>query len=242
MSTLLEAPAGASTDKGRLIGHGTIKVYDADKLRWAMRQNDIAEHEYIDGKPTNENLRKMLDLRHLDPTALREMAEKGALLSMESSIRPSLWVPQHVLERLGLTPDEELDAGYNMFLTAGIARLWANFNTLNSATTIFDATHCRVGVGDGSTAVTAADTDFTGSTNKYWQILDGAPSASTNQTSRTSTFPTGQGNFVWNKWGIDNGTSSGATVTAPLFNAAVAALGTKTSAAAWAFTVTHSIT
>lgn len=228
-------------DAGHGTGHGVVEVFDAEKLAFAIRSGKLDEREYVDGKPSLRNLRKSVALRHVPRTVLRHPLAARRSLSVESDARPSLWVPAHALKRLGLKPDVEMDAGYNLFLTAGIRRLWDNFSAVPASTAVFDATHARIGVGDGSTAVTAADTDLTGSTNKYWQIIDGAPSGATNQSIRTSTFPTGQGNFVWAKWGLDNGTASGATVTAPLFNAAVSALGTKTSAAAWAFTVTKSI-
>lgn len=228
-------------------GHGIVEVFDADKLRFAIASGKLAEHEYVDGKATFGNLRKMVALRHLDRRTLRHPLAARKALSVESQARPSMWVPAHVLKRLQLVPDEVLDAGYNLFLTAGVRRLWDNLNVIPGATGVFDATHCRIGTGDGATAVTAADTTLTGSTNKWFQILDSAPTNSTNQRVAVATTPTGQGNFVWAKWGQDNGTASAGTAasaaieTAPLFNAAVSALGTKTSAAAWAFTVTTSI-
>lgn len=223
MPTTLDAPP----ELGRCRGEGLVEVFDADKLRWAIARGKVRRFTIGDGS-----------LRDGIRAVRAGQMSKRQLLAGEC---PSLWVPRDALVGAGLVPDEVVDAGENLFLTAGIVRLWANFTAVPGATAVFDATHSRVGVGDGVTAVTAADTDFTGSTNKYWQISDGAPVLATNTAKFTATFPTGQGNFAWNKWGVDNGTSSGATVTAPLFDAAAVALGTKTSAAAWAFSVTLSI-
>jgi hypothetical protein len=220
MTTTLEAPP----DLGRYRGQGLLEVFDADKLRHAIARGKTRRFTTGDGS-LRDGMRAV---------RLGQLSKRQVL----AGARPSLWVPRDDLVAAGLGPDEVIDAGRNLFLTAGIARLWANFTAVPGATAVFDATHSRVGVGDGATAVTAADTDFTGSTNKYWQISDGAPVLASNTCKFTSTFPTGQGNFAWNKWGVDNGTASGATVTAPLFNAAAVALGTKTAAAAWAFSVT----
>lgn len=223
MTAVLDAPP----DLGRCRGEGLVEVFDADKLRFAIARGKVSRFTTGDGS-----------LRDGIRAVRAGQMSKRQVLAGE---RPSLWVPRDDLILAGLVPDEVKDAGLNLFLTAGITRLWNNFVAVPGATAVFDATHSRVGVGDGTTAVTAADTDFTGSTNKYWQISDGAPVVATNTCKFTATFPSGQGNFGWKKWGVDNGTSSGATVTAPLFDAAQVDLGTKTSAAAWAFSITLSI-
>lgn len=128
----------------------------------------------------------------------------------------------------------------NLVTTAGAGKLW-KLGVNQGAQQAWDATHARLGVGNGSTAAAAADTDFSGA-SKWWQIVDGAGTQTTNALAFTATHPTGQSNFVWNEYGMDTGTASGATVTAVLFNHAVVNLGTKTSAAAWAFTVTFTLT
>lgn len=133
-------------------------------------------------------------------------------------------------------PIDYIEAAGNLVTTAGANKLW-KLGVNQGALQAWDATHTRIGVGSGSTAATAADVDLTGP-SKYWQILDAAGTPSTNALAMTATHPTGQSNFAWAEYGIDSGTASGATVTVVLFNHAVVSLGTKTSAAAWAFTCT----
>lgn len=177
-----------------------------------------------------------------DLSDMKKAARQGSLRLVEDDfgVRPSIGFAN-------IQPYEVVDAGYNLLCTAGVTRLW-NLATNQGATQAFDATHTRVGVGDGSTAALAADTTLTGSTNKYFQLVSGAGTVSTNTLQFSAVFATGNGNFVWNCWGIDQGTSSagtgaGATIeVAPLLNHAVVNLGTKTSAAAWTFTVTLSLT
>lgn len=118
-----------------------------------------------------------------------------------------------------------------------------------------DATHARIGVGNSNTAAADTQTDLqasAGSSNRQFKLVDSAPSVGTGASSGVltfvATFSTGVGNFAWEEWGIDGGTADGTTVTTEgnttpgLINRKVTSLGTKTSAAAWVFTVTITIT
>lgn len=144
------------------------------------------------------------------------------------------------IEAAGIEPYEVIEGEGNLLLNAGITRL---LNLLIGAGgTAYNNTNTRLGVGDGSTAVTAADTDLSaaaGSTHRYFNMADASnPSVSAQTMTLVSTFASGNGNFAWNEWGIDNGSSAGTTVTAPLLNRKVVSLGTKASGAVWALTVT----
>ena len=137
----------------------------------------------------------------------------------------------------GAEPDEVLAVAGNLLLNAGITRL---LNLLNGAGgQAFDATHCRVGVGNSTTAASAAQTDLQGA-SKYFKLCDSA-SVSGQTMTVVATFGSSDGNFAWEEWGLDPGTASGATVTAPLLNRKVASLGTKASGSTWTFTVTITI-
>ncbi len=118
-----------------------------------------------------------------------------------------------------------------------------------------DATHARIGTGNSATAAVDTDTDLgaaAGAANRQFQLVDSAPvvgtGASSGVVTMVATFGTGVGNYAWAEWGIDGGTASGTTVTADtnttpgLSNHKITALGTKTSAASWVFTVTITIT
>lgn len=130
----------------------------------------------------------------------------------------------------------------NLSLNAGIARLGSLL--IGGGGQAYDGTHTRLGVGNGTTAVVNTDTDLSaaaGSTNRWFNLADATyPSFASQTLTVKSTFASGDGNFAWNEWGIDNGTANANTVTAPLLNRKVPAssLGTKGSGASWAFTVT----
>ena len=79
--------------------------------------------------------------------------------------------------------------------------------------------------------------------NKYRQLVNGAPSVSTNQVQFVSVFATANANFHWQEFGTTTGGGATNKQAAPpptLLNRAVSDLGTKTSAASW--TATETIT
>lgn len=123
----------------------------------------------------------------------------------------------------------------NLLLNAGITRLLDKL--IGNAGQVFDATHCRIGVGDSNTAAAASQTDLQAATNKQWVLVDSV-SVSAQTLTAVATFTTGLANFAWQEWGIDDGTANGTTVTAPMLNRKVASMGTKASGATWVLTVT----
>lgn len=145
------------------------------------------------------------------------------------------------------SPDDFIEAEGNLLTRQGKKRLMDRL--LGTASNqALDATHCRIGVGDSSASAIDTQTDLQATTNKYFKLVDSAPSVGTGASAGVgtfvATFGTTVGNFVWNEWGIDGGTGSTATVTADtnatpgLINRKVTALGTKTASAVWVFTVT----
>jgi hypothetical protein len=137
----------------------------------------------------------------------------------------------------GAEPDEVLELHGNLLLNAGITRL---INLLTGAGgTAFNAANSRIGVGNSTTAASAAQTDLQGA-SKYFKLVDSvSPSGQT--VTWVATFGSSDANFAWGEWGVDNGSTSGATVTAPLLNRKVAAMGTKVSGSTWTLTVTITI-
>lgn len=151
-----------------------------------------------------------------------------------------VWVPAAVLEAAGVVPYEVSERFANLWTTTGLTRLW-NLYSAQGSTQAFDATHTRLGVGDGSTAAANGDTDLSaaaGSTHRWFNLVDSAGTVSSRQISYVSTFATGDGNFQWAEFASCQGTSNGNTVTAPMFNRSVpgTSLGTKTSGS-WALTL-----
>lgn len=133
----------------------------------------------------------------------------------------------------------------NLLTTAGLNRLTSLLIAAGGQGMTNTAT--RLGVGNSATAEAVGQTDLqasAGSANRWFQIMDATyPQQSNGVVTVKATFATGDGNFVWNEWGIDIGTptvSSGNTVAANLFNRKVASLGTKASGS-WVLTVTVTI-
>lgn len=154
-----------------------------------------------------------------------------------------LYVERNHIIAAGILPYETVEHVGNLLLTAGVTRIWNLVGGV--AVTAYNAANSRLCVGDSTTAASAAQTDLQASTNKYYKLVSGAPTISTNQTQYAATFGTSVANFQWNEWGIDNGTADSSTTgTAPMMNRAVVggSLGTKTSSASWTFTVTISLT
>lgn len=138
--------------------------------------------------------------------------------------------------------DTARDEG-NLLTTAGLTRI-SNLIVAAGGQGL-TATSGRIGVGNGAGSAVIGDTDLgaaAGSSNRFFNPLDSAPSVSAGVITLISTFASANGNFAWNEWGVDIGTptvTTGTTVNATLLNHKTsAALGTKASGASWAFTVT----
>ena len=113
----------------------------------------------------------------------------------------------------------------------------AGVNLLVSAATggsptLFNGSNTRIGVGDSSTAFSAAHTDLQASTNKLRKLCDSA-TPGTGTLVVVATFGTSDANFAWNEWGVFNAASSGT-----MLSRKVESLGTKTSAQTWVMTTT----
>ncbi len=98
----------------------------------------------------------------------------------------------------------------------------------------FGSASAYLGVGDGTTAFSAAQTDLAGS-NRARKAMDASyPQRTGNVITFRSTFATTDANWVWNEWGVFNAASSGT-----MLNRKVESLGTK-SGGTWTPTVTFS--
>ena len=103
--------------------------------------------------------------------------------------------------------------------------------------TVLNNANAYLGVGDSTTAFSAAHTDLQAASNKLRVGMDATyPQRSSNVLTLRSTFTTGQANYAWDEWGVFNA-SSGST----MFSRKVEALGTKTSAQSWVLTATITV-
>lgn len=124
--------------------------------------------------------------------------------------------------------------GKNLFLNAGITRIWEL--VLGSSTATFTNAEAQVGIGDSSTAAAASQTDLQAASNKTWKAMDATyPQQSAQSLIFRSTFLTSDANYVWAEFAVRRSTG------ALLLNRGVSAMGTKTSAGQWVATVTLSI-
>jgi hypothetical protein len=152
--------------------------------------------------------------------------------------RQSEWIAPE-----GLVPDEIVSGLGNLLVNAGIQRL--EDQLIGATTAPYNNTNCRLGVGNVSTAAVATDTDLgaaAGAANRQFVLMDATfPSRAGQVITFRATFTGGLANFVWAEWALDIGTANGTTVTAPMLNHKISALGTKVSGAQWVFTVTVTI-
>jgi hypothetical protein len=102
----------------------------------------------------------------------------------------------------------------------------------------FDTADACLGVGDGTTAFAASQTNLQG-TNKLRKNVDTAPAFSNSDTTVTfvATFTTAEANYAWQEDGIFNALTAGEMLTRN-----VAYLITKTSSVSVVFTKTLTIT
>lgn len=96
----------------------------------------------------------------------------------------------------------------------------------------FDQANTYIGVGDGTAAFAASQTDLQG-VNGTRQVLDSVPVKTSNSVDLTATFGTTQANYDWNEIGAFNAASAGTMLSRKLIS-----LGTKPNTEAWTVTLT----
>jgi hypothetical protein len=146
---------------------------------------------------------------------------------------------------------DRLEVDGNLLMYGGASVLWEclignGTGTAAQTLTYFNNANAAIGVGDSSTAEAATQTNLQAGTNGYRQVMDSTYPLHTDGTSSPSatitfkvTVGTSNANFSWNEWGIFNDVGTGSPPTGHrMLNRKVSSLGTKTSAASWAFTVT----
>ena len=128
----------------------------------------------------------------------------------------------------------EHDIPGNLLLNEGIQTM-LDLMAGEGSPTAFSTANARVGVGDSNTAAAATQTDLQAATNKTYKAMNGTYPNRTNQTMDwQSDFTSGEANYAWNEWVIDNGASAAKTL-----NRKVESLGTKTTGT---WTMTASVT
>lgn len=112
--------------------------------------------------------------------------------------------------------------------------------TIGATPVFFNNANSYIGVGDSATAYAAGQTDLQGTTNRLRKAMDATyPSGAVNVITFRSTFATTDANYAWNEWGVFNNASTG---SGTMLSRKQEALGTKTSAQTWQFTVVLTFT
>lgn len=228
----------------------TRRVSDSDQLGWLA-------HAHIDKFAAADEREAAFTLfpkraRMLERVGLIERGEHGGLQRhqklAELGRRMQAFVLPHITGQMMLACGADVigtvDHERNGLANAGINRMGSLL--IAGGGQGYNLTNTAIGVGDSTTAFAASQTDLqatVNAANRWVQIADSVAFA-VQVLTVVATFATGNANLAsgWQEWGIGQNTvSAAAALTAPMLNRKVANLGTKTSAAAWQFTVTITI-
>ena len=117
----------------------------------------------------------------------------------------------------------------NALLNEGIAVIWDLACALDTPTAFSNAA-AYLGVGDSSTAESAAQTGLQAASNKLYKAMEASyPSRSGQTVTWRSVFGSSDANFAWNEFTVANGNSD-ASVN---LNRKVSSQGTKASGQTW---------
>lgn len=125
-------------------------------------------------------------------------------------------------------PAESVIEG-NLLLSEGIGELWDLVCGLGSPTAFSNA-NTYIGVGDSTTAESAAQTDLQASTNKTYKAMAATyPQRSGTTVTFQSVFASGDANYAWQEFTVANASSG----TGKNLNRKVSDQGTKASGQTW---------
>lgn len=126
-------------------------------------------------------------------------------------------------------PYNESQIDGNALLNEGIAVLWDLACALDTPTAFSNAA-AYLGVGDSTTAESAAQTGLQAPTNKAYKAMEsGYPSRSGQTVTWRSVFGSSDANFDWEEFTVANGNSDSAVN----LNRKVSSQGTKASGQTW---------
>lgn len=127
-----------------------------------------------------------------------------------------------------LLPAESVIDG-NILLAEGIGEVWDLVCGLGSPIAFSNA-NAYIGVGDSTTAESAAHTDLQAASNKTYKAMSATyPQRSGTTVTFQSAFASGDANYAWQEFTVSN-TSAG---TGKNLNRKVSAQGTKASGQTW---------
>ena len=138
-------------------------------------------------------------------------------------------------DRAGETPYETIKGEGNLLLDEGVDELFTIIGS--SGGTKYDNGNARIGVGNSNAAAVKTQTALQGGSTVFKGMESSFPTVGASQKIVfKATFTSGEGNFAWEEWTVDNGASANKNL-----NRNVVALGTKVSGTTWVFTVELSL-
>lgn len=144
--------------------------------------------------------------------------------------------PDEVLQFNALNEPIDTQSFKNLLTNAGAAII--EDLLIGAGGTVFSNANAYIGVGDSSTAVSAAHTDLQAATNKLRVAMDATfPSRASQTLTFKSTFSTSQANWVWNEMAAFNASSAGTMLNRAL----VSSPFTKTSSLSVVATLTWTV-
>jgi hypothetical protein len=170
------------------------------------------------------------------PVVHRIVGPKDAALERAEAAGLQVLVGRYSVEKYDrvLAPEnlyEVVECPPNLFLTAGVTRLWELVTGVSSVH--LDNATARLAVGDSSTAAAVGDVDLLGA-NKFRKLANqgSSPTIAGRQVTYSAQFTTGEANFAWLEVGVGWAASGNNTL---LSRSAIGApgLGTKVNTAVW---------
>ena len=135
-------------------------------------------------------------------------------------------------DRKLFTPYEVRRGKGNLLLNEGIDEMLKLLT--GEGGTAYSNANARIGFGNGKAAASASQTALQGGSTNLNSMEATYPTAiSSQQVVFRSSFASGEANFAWEEWTVDNGAAADKNL-----NRKVASLGTKVSGTTWVFTVT----
>jgi len=115
----------------------------------------------------------------------------------------------------------------NILLNVGIGEMWDLICGLGSPTA-YDNTNAELGVGNGTTAADASQTDLQGTSTAWQSMATGYPQRSGQTVTFRAEFDGNTANFSWQEFAVRNGSTAN-----KLMNRKVEDQGTKASGQVW---------
>lgn len=211
-----------------------------DKMKY------LAKHLYKEGVQgwRNDNLIGIRDTAKIGTTQIVIEKWKDADAKISKNYISKGYNYRQITQKLGHCPLEEISIAHatpitplNTGLNEGLQQAW-DLIIEADAINYYTNALARCGVGDSNAAVVATQTDLQAVTNKLYKAMNATfPSRSAQTTTFKSDFITGEAEYAWEEYTVDNG----ATPTKNLLRA-LNSQGTKMAGVTWTLQLDAALT